>query len=222
MEKYTKYFIFLWILIIFVLNLMYTGYVLRQKASVEAENTKLQLQQAGTIPTLPVSAVKVSECIPHMGEHWVAPEDIPNGPFYLVSKNKILGLEYMFALDEIPGQLTANMSLPEFIAYMEKNNLSLGDVVKTTSPKYDLHGTKFTNFSFEWSSPHAGQPKPHYDIHLYLADQKELDLVCPNATVQDAVSPEVIENIQRNNIPFPEGPKPPSSTSAKPLPTATP
>ena len=38
-------------------------------------------------------------------------------------------------------------------------------------------------------------------VKQYYCDfSQELDLVCPNATVQDAVSPEVIENIQKNNI----------------------
>lgn len=154
-------------------------------------------------PALPTGAVKISECVPHMGEHWVDPKDLPAGPLYSVYQGKIMGIEYMFEADQIPGEEQAHMTLPEFQKFMKNNKLTFADFVKQNRMSFDLFNYPYHSVTIEWSAPHAGYAKPHYDIHMYLADNNTLGTICPSATEQEAYSPEVLKTIQDRNIEFP-------------------
>ena len=48
---------------------------------------------------LPADAVKLTDVIPQMGEHWANPAQLPLGPIYNVYKGEVIGLEYMWSED---------------------------------------------------------------------------------------------------------------------------
>ena len=156
---------------------------------------------------LPTDAVKISECVPAMGEHWVRPQDIPNGPYYVVDQGKVIGLEYMFKYAELPGEKVARMTLPQFEKYMKDNNLTLKDSVMANDISFDLIDSEYKTVTLSWTAPHAGFPEPHIDMHAYLLPEDEIANICPNVGLDQVYSPEVIKTIQEKNIPFPEAPK---------------
>lgn len=164
--------------------------------------------QAKKIVTLPPGAVKISECVPDMGDHWVRPQDIPGGPYYVVYQGKVVSVEYMFKPEDIPGQKVANYTFPEFEKYMTENNYTLLDVVRNNEKVYDLGGYNYDSIHVAWTAPHAGYPVPHMDVHAYVIPEAEVHAICPDAGIEDVHSPEVIKTIQEYNIPVPEAPKP--------------
>jgi hypothetical protein len=152
---------------------------------------------------IPSDAVKITECLPKMGEHWVEPANIPAGPYYVTYKGKVLALEYMIKPEEIPGEKQARMNLPQFEAYLKENNLTFGDYMSKIQLSMPLPSLAYKTVHFDWSPAHPGLITPHYDVHFYLVSDEELENVCPDARTQDAYSPEVLEGINKNNIPFP-------------------
>lgn len=168
--------------------------------------TKMGSVQQGVVEDtvkLPATAVKITECLPHMGDHWVEPANIPLGPYYVTYQGKVLGMEYMINPEEIPGNTQSRMQLPEFEKFLANNNLTLGDYMKEFNLSLPLQPLTYRSVHMHWSPPHPGFVVPHYDIHFYLVSDEELDAVCPNARIEDAYSPEVLETINKNNIPFP-------------------
>lgn len=152
---------------------------------------------------LPTDAVKLSGCVPHMGEHWAKPEDLPNGPMYFVHNGKVIGVEYMFTPDQIPNEELAKASSPqEAVAYMQKNNLTFADTVypKLTVP-LEGHDIKF--MGLEWTPPHAGVVAPHYDLHYYFIDKSEVDDICPDSKIENVDTPEIRQRLDELNIPYP-------------------
>ncbi len=51
--------------------------------------------------TLPKDAAKIQNCMNNKGELYVSPKDKPQGPFYMVYKNKVIGLEYKIEVEEL-------------------------------------------------------------------------------------------------------------------------
>lgn len=152
---------------------------------------------------LPPNAVKLSGCVPYMGEHWVDPVNLPNGPMYFVHNNEVIGVEYMFTPDQIPNEELAKASSPqEAIAYMQKNNLTFADTVfpHLTVP---LEGYDINFMSFEWTPPHAGVVAPHYDLHYYFIDKSEVDAICPDSKIENIDTPEIRQRLDELNIPYP-------------------
>jgi len=49
--------------------------------------------------TLPEEAIKLSDLVPGMGEHWANPAQLPLGPISLVHDEEVIGLEYMWTED---------------------------------------------------------------------------------------------------------------------------
>src|SRR5687768_13716732 len=43
----------------------------------------------------PPGVVRISECVPLMGEHWARPSDLPLGPIYTVDAGRLTSVEYM-------------------------------------------------------------------------------------------------------------------------------
>jgi hypothetical protein len=156
--------------------------------------------------TLPADAVKISECIPFMGEHWIQPSKLPLGPIYSVYKGKVTAIEYMFTPDKIPGEQGAKMTLDDIAAYMAKNNLTLADIVKANQFHLDTFGASIQFISMDWSAPHSGLAAPHYDVHAYLVDKTEAAQICPEAKIDEVYSVEVLDNVKKYKIPFPESP----------------
>lgn len=153
--------------------------------------------------SLPVDAVKISECIPFMGEHWAEPRDLPLGPYYVVHNSKVVALEYMFSPDKIPGEQASKMSAKEITDYMTKNKLTLADLLKANNFQLPLKGKNYTFLTLDWNSPHSGITVPHMDLHAYFIDEAEARTICPDAQLQDVYSPEVMDNIKKYKIPFP-------------------
>ena len=156
---------------------------------------------------IPNDAVKISECVPNMGEHWVRPADIPAGPYYVVNKGKVVGLEYMFKSEDIPGEKAAKLAFPDFLKYLKTNNYSLQDYVKVNEKIYSLlKGYEYESIHIAWTAPHAGFTVPHIDMHIFLIPQDQIDAICPNVTLDQVDSPDVLKTLKENNIPYPGGP----------------
>lgn len=155
--------------------------------------------------TLPTGLVKISGCIPFEGEHWVRPQDLPHGPFYVTNDKKVTAVEYMIEPEEIPGKDYAAMPFPQFIGYMQKNNLGLNNIVdELQSLSFDLSNAKYTYSDIHWTAPHAGQLKPHYDIHFYLQPKSEMKKVCPEATLQDVFPEALMQDLSKQGVPLPQ------------------
>lgn len=154
---------------------------------------------------LPSDAVKLSACVPHMGEHWVRLSDIHRGPYYLVYEDRVLGLEYMFKETEIPNEIGAHMSMEQKQKFAKENKLTFSDAVKMAIPGHiDLpQGAAFKTWDIEWSAPHAGLVEPHFDTHFYLVDQSELETVCPDAQFGSELPPDLAEELTRLGVPLP-------------------
>lgn len=176
-------------------NQMASG-LLASQQSMQAPNKK-------DIP-LPPDAVKISECVPYMGEHWVQPQNIPGGPYYVVYQGKVVSLEYMFKEEDIPGEKVAKLSFPDYIKYLKDNNYTLAEAIKVNDRAYSLlKGYEYDSVHIAWTAPHAGFTVPHIDMHIYLIPEAELDNVCPNMTLEQLDSPEVIKTLKEKNIPYP-------------------
>lgn len=163
----------------------------------QSKNTNKQL-------TLPTDAVKISECIPYEGEHYVQPDKVPHGPIYTVYNGKVVGLEYMFTPDEIPGEKEAKMPIKEAMALIEKNKIPLSELVMVHKFHFDVMQANIHSFGMNWTMPHSGLDKPHYDLHMFLVDKATSLGICPDAKLENVYSQSVMENIEKYNIPFPK------------------
>ncbi len=171
--------------------------------SLMEEQKKVSESSMAKEVNLPSNAVKLSGCVPHMGEHWVDPEQLPKGPIYFTNNGKVIGIEYMISPDDIPNEQLAKAASPqEAIAYMQQNNLTFAD---TVFPHYtrDLKGYDVNFMSLEWTMPHAGFVAPHYDLHFYFIDKSEVDAICPDSKIENIDTPEIRQRLDELNIPYP-------------------
>ena len=142
--------------------------VANKNSSDKVANLEADVATLGaTTHELPASAVKVSECVPNMGFHYLFENgNVQFGPFYLVNKaGEVIGLEYMFSNEmftDIP-----NPELPlELILFDGSSSLSLND-------------WKFSNL--EISHLPEGHPEfeeDHYDVHLYTVSPEMQAAAC--------------------------------------------
>jgi hypothetical protein len=163
------------------------------------------VQQNPPMPevTLPAGAVKITECIPREGEHWVEPANIPSGPYYVTWKGKVISTEYMLAPDQIPGETVAKKSPDDFFKYFNSSKLTMAQFVDQTRLALPIPPHEYKTVHIGWTAPHAGFTQPHYDIHFDFVTDAELKSVCPDARLEDVYSPAVMDSINKNNIPFP-------------------
>ena len=154
--------------------------------------------------SIPKDAVKISGCISHEGEHWVQPQNLPNGPFYVSYNNKVIAFEYMLSPDQIPGNDVAHMSPGDTMKYLQDNKLTLSDFVHQLDKTYELPATIIKDFSMHWTPPHAGFVIPHYDIHFYLVDKSERDQVCPQSTFDDILPSSMVQDLKQRGIALPQ------------------
>lgn len=134
------------------------------KAQKEITDLRSQLSaaQAHTHP-IPEGAVKVSDCIPNMGSHYITKDSHPQyGPFLLVNKqNQVIGVEYMASedmYDPIPG---------------------VTPPVKILTKASPLYGWKFDHAELSHTPEgHEGFLEDHIDVHLYTVSQEERKNVC--------------------------------------------
>lgn len=114
---------------------------------------------------LPAGAIKLSECVPNMGFHYMEQGVDPKfGPLLLVStKGKVIGYEYMFnesMLTKIPD---ADIPL---------------EVLLTNGPVL-LNDWQYNSIDFSRATAgHPGFEDDHYDVHLYTVDPEEQKRAC--------------------------------------------
>ena len=111
---------------------------------------------------LPTDAIKFSDCTPKIGEHWAHPDDLPFGPYYLVGKGNVVGIEYKVDEDE----LEENTFIIDGLEYGETVILPALDMT------YDHVELTYL------PRGHPGLKEPHYDIHIYLISKEERERIC--------------------------------------------
>lgn len=160
--------------------------------------------------SVPEGAVKISGCIPHEGEHWVEVDKLPAGPYYVAYNGVVTALDYMFTEADIPGKDFAHKSLQEEVAYMQENDMDLSDLVHHLDQEYGVPGdVPVKSWSIHWTPPHGGMIEPHFDMHLYLVDQNELESICPDAPMDSVLPQDIYQELKRLGVPVPEmGPPP--------------
>ena len=119
-------------------------------AALMAQPTWAYLQQPTTIPIAwmpPPGVVRISECVPTMGEHWADPATMPMGPIYTVDKGRLISIEYM----------PAQADFAEGKSWNDLTFLYWGQPLPIQHADIDFlpHG-------------HEGYEVPHYDMHFYV------------------------------------------------------
>lgn len=194
------------LIIIVIILIAGLGFVSYQLSIKDTQIKSLQQIQPKTATlnqiSLPKDAIQISGCLPYMGIHWVRPQDIPHGPYYVTYKGKMTAIEYMYKPDEIPGQPTAIASSPAaLIQYMQDHKLSYSDLFKPEFT-YDTSGLNTKFWTMTWAPPHAGFTTPHYDMHFYFISKEEANTICPDAKPEEAQTPNIEKELQKYNIPF--------------------
>jgi len=138
----------------------------QQNKQAKADEAALKSQVSSlqaTTHDLPADAVKVSDCIPNMGSHYLPKDSDPEyGPFMLVTKqNKVIGIEYMASSNmytNIPG-----VNPP--VEILEKNSPMLG--------------WKFDHLEFSHlPKGHEGLLRDHIDVHMYTVGTDQVKNAC--------------------------------------------
>lgn len=125
--------------------------------------------------TLPKDAVKISDCEDGKGELYASQKDMPRGPFYMLYKNKIIGIEFQRNLDKIEnGKNYKNMSaLPLQI-----------DHINSSVVEASQSGTNY--------------PRSYFD--LYIIDSKtEQSIICEkplSPTIEASPAAAISESIE--------------------------
>lgn len=113
------------------------------------------LQQPATMPVIwmaPEGVVRISPCVPAMGEHWANPADLPVGPIYTVYQGRLIAVEYM--LSQADFAAGKNWDDLTFRYWGQQLPIEHADV------DFQPHG-------------HEGYEVPHYDLHFYLVTHPE-------------------------------------------------
>lgn len=96
-------------------------------------------------------AVAISPHVPHMGEHWANPADLPLGPIYCVIDGHVVCVEYMFLSDDLA-------------AGTDWTGIGTG-----------LETPPVTRIDMEFKPEGVGpMPIPLYQLHIYFAESEVL------------------------------------------------
>lgn len=156
------------ILLVLLASLGSTIYFALGQRSAKKEVASLQSELSrinADTHDLPEGAVKLSECVPNMGFHYIEQGADPKfGPLLLVStKGKVIGYEYMFnnsMLTKIPD---AEIPL---------------EVLLTNGPVL-LNDWQYNSIDFSRATAgHPGFEDDHYDVHLYTVNPEEQKRAC--------------------------------------------
>lgn len=138
----------------------------QKKANDEVASLKARIQEIDSnVHDIPEGAIKLSECVPNMGFHYMEQGVDPKfGPLILVNtKGKVIGYEYMFndsMLTEIPD---AGIPL---------------EVLLTNGPVL-LNDWQYNSIDFSRATAgHPGFEDDHFDVHLYTVDPEEQKRAC--------------------------------------------
>ncbi len=136
----------------------------RDSAQAEFQSVKSELDTMKSV-TLPTEAIKLSELIPAMGEHWANLANMPVGPIYLVHDEEVIGTEYMFTAD-----------------LMEEVTLTTPEGEETFKHLPGLPvGAYVDHMEIEFfSQGHEGFEVPHFDAHLYFISAEERQELVPH------------------------------------------
>ncbi len=134
----------------------------KAKKDKTALSNKIATLQQNT-HELPADAVKVSECIPNMGAHYLPKgADSTYGPFMMVNKDgRVIGIEYMVSQD---------MYIP-----IPKTEPPV-ELIEKNSPMYGW-GYDHTELS-HLPKGHEGFLKNHTDVHLYTVTPDQQKNAC--------------------------------------------
>ena len=126
-------------------------------AALAAAGTALADQhQPSNIPitwVAPDGAIKVSECVPYMGEHWANPANLPLGPIYTVHNGRLTSVEYMIA----QADFAAGRSWGDLKTLYWGREVPIQNV----------------NIAF-LPTGHDGYEVPHYDLHFFTITDDEV------------------------------------------------
>ena len=117
-------------------------------AGVLADND--QMGQPSTIPVAweaPPGVIKLSDCVPNMGEHWANPAGMPLGPIYTVYGGRLISIEYMLSQADIAaGKSWTDL---KFLYWGKELTIQHADI------EFQPQG-------------HGGYEIPHHDLHFHL------------------------------------------------------
>ena len=123
---------------------------------------------------LPDGAIKVSECVPNMGFHYLDKNGDPRlGPFYLVNQQgEVIGLEFMYN----QGMMTT-LDIPAEV-FAQAGEEAFPIEVLTNGP-INLHDWQFKNIEMSRSPEgHIGFEEDHMDLHLYTVPPEVQAVSC--------------------------------------------
>lgn len=130
-------------------------------ALTAAVPVRATLQQPSTTPVAwmpPPGVVQISPCVPHMGDHWANPKDLPLGPIYTVHQGRLISIEYM------PAQA-------DFAAGKSWEDLTFrywGQPLQIEHANVDF-----------MPQGHEGYEVPHYDMHFHVVTHaEEREITC--------------------------------------------
>ena len=96
-------------------------------------------------------AVAISPHVPHMGEHWANPANLPLGPIYCVIEGHVVCVEYMFTAED------------------------LADGTNWTEIGTGFQTPPVTRIDMEYKPEGVGPiPVPLYQLHIYFAESEVL------------------------------------------------
>lgn len=128
-----------------------------QEGQPSPEAMEEMRQQASELG-LPEGTIRLTPCVPGMGEHWANPDDMPLGPIFGVHE----------------GQLTFVEIMPSQEAF--ESGESWIDVLQP------IEGYEIDHVDIEFvEGGHEGYEVNHYDIHAYFMSHEAHLEICPEA-----------------------------------------
>lgn len=131
------------------------GMLILDLASSTGDVEEQSMDQPSTIPVVwvaPPGVIKLSECVPYMGEHWANPANMPLGPIYTVDNGRLISIEYMFShADLAAGKSWWDL---KFLYWGRELAIQHADVAFLPQG-------------------HDGYEVPHFDMHFYLVTHEE-------------------------------------------------
>ena len=87
-------------------------------------------------------AIQITPHVPHMGEHWALPQNLPGGPIYCAIDGRVVCIEYMFDASDLADGVNFEGLMPDIetppIAHIDMQFLPDG-VPPHPVPLYQLH-----------------------------------------------------------------------------------
>jgi hypothetical protein len=153
------------LLILFIgigLGFMLNEYLPNTTDNISSNNGTVENTSSEII--LPEDAVQIQSCADNKGALYIKPEDIPEGPVYMVNDGKVIGIEFML---NQAGFLSGE-------SYRELEGLG----VKVDHVNVGL-----------LSQGHSGYQQPHYHVDLYtVSNTVEENIICQPG-MQEGTSP---------------------------------